>query len=126
MNLNKDVSCSSEGSSKNVARGAYIETAIESGFFVLTFQNDFDTSKLLEKDIDNSYLQFHFCLKGTTQFNFNQDSYSLDIPEGNIFVTASATEILAAAAGFIIAAGVLSPMDIASPETPAKPDLVIA
>ena len=32
----------------------------------------------------------------------------------------------AAAAGFIIAAGVLSPMDIASPETPAKPDLVIA
>tara|TARA_B100001059_G_scaffold34533_1_gene27733 strand:+ start:1140 stop:2060 length:921 start_codon:yes stop_codon:yes gene_type:complete len=83
MNLNKDVSYSSEGSSKNVARGAYIETAIESGFFVLTFQNDFDTSKLLEKDIDNSYLQFHFCLKGTTQFNFNQDSYSLDIPEGN-------------------------------------------
>ena len=83
MNLNKDVSYSSEGSSKNVARGAYIETAIESGFFVLTFQNDFDTSKLLEKDIDNSYLQFHFCLKGTTQFSFNQDSYSLDIPEGN-------------------------------------------
>ena len=41
-------------------------------------------------------------------------------------MTASATEILAAAAGFIIAAGVLSPMDIASPETPAKPDLVIA
>ena len=83
MNLNKDVSYSSESSSKNVARGAYIETPIESGFFVLTFQNDFDAPKLLEKDIDNSYLQFHFCLKGTTQFSFNQDSYSLDIPEGN-------------------------------------------
>ncbi len=83
MNLNKDVSYSNESSSKNVARGAYIETPIESGFFVLTFQNDFDAPKLLEKDIDNSYLQFHFCLKGTTQFSFNQDSYSLDIPEGN-------------------------------------------
>lgn len=83
MNLNKDVSYSSESSSKNVARGAYIETPIESGFFVLTFQNDFDDPKLLEKDIDNSYLQFHFCLKGTTQFSFNQDSYTLDIPEGN-------------------------------------------
>jgi len=83
MNLNKDVSYSSENSLKNVARGAYIETPIESGFFVLTFQNDFDEPKLLEKDIDNSYLQFHFCLKGTTQFSFNQDSYSLDIPEGN-------------------------------------------
>jgi len=83
MNLNKDISYSSENSLKNVARGAYIETPIESGFFVLTFQNDFDEPKLLEKDIDNSYLQFHFCLKGTTQFSFNQDSYSLDIPEGN-------------------------------------------
>jgi len=83
MNLNKDVSYSSESSLKNVARGAYIETPIESGFFVLTFQNDFDDPKLLEKDIDNSYLQFHFCLKGTTQFSFNQDSYTLDIPEGN-------------------------------------------
>ena len=47
MNLNKDVSYSSESSSKNVARGAYIETPIESGFFVLTFQNDFDAPKLL-------------------------------------------------------------------------------
>jgi len=83
MNLNKDVSYSSESFSKNVARGTYIETPVESGFFVLTFQNDFDAPKLLEKDVNNSYLQFHFCLKGTTQFSFNQDSYSLDIPEGN-------------------------------------------
>ena len=53
-------------------------------------------------------------------------SDKLETPDGNIFVTASATEILAAAAGFNIAEGVLSPIDIASPEFPVNPDLVIA
>ena len=53
-------------------------------------------------------------------------SDKLETPDGNIFVTASATEILAAAAGFNVAKGVLSPIDIASPEFPVNPDLVIA
>ena len=42
-------------------------------------------------------------------------SESFSIPEDMIFVTASATAILEAAAEFIIAHGVLSPIDIASP-----------
>ena len=83
MNLNKEISTSNVGPSKSVAKGTFLETVIESGVFVLTFQNDSQTSKLLEKAIDSSFIQFHFCLKGNAQFCFNNNSYTLDIPEEN-------------------------------------------
>lgn len=83
MNLNKEISSSDIGHSKSVAKGTFLETVIESGFFVLTFQNDSQGSKLLEKAIDSSFIQFHFCLKGNAQFCFNSNSYTLDIPEEN-------------------------------------------
>ena len=83
MNLNKEISASNVGYLKSVAKGTFLETVIESGFFVLTFQNDSQASKLLEKAIDSSFIQFHFCLKGNAQFCFNNNSYTLDIPEEN-------------------------------------------
>ncbi len=81
MNLNKEISASNLGHLKSIAKGTFLETVIESGFFVLTFQNDSQASKLLGKAIDSSFIQFHFCLKGNAQFCFNNNSYTLDIPE---------------------------------------------
>ena len=83
MNLNKKNSNTLTEVDKNVATGTFLETSIESGFLVMTYQNEFDTPKVLEKAIDNSFIQFHFCLKGTTQFCFNNNTYTLDIPEEN-------------------------------------------
>ena len=83
MNLNKEHSSSLNAPSKSIATGAFLETSIESGFIVLTFQNETDELKVLEKAIDNSFIQFHFCLKGLTQFCFNNNTYALDIPEEN-------------------------------------------
>ena len=83
MNLNREISTSNVNTLKSVAKGTFLETVIESGFFVLTFQNDSQASKLLEKAIDSSFIQFHFCLKGNAQFCFNNNSYTLDIPEEN-------------------------------------------
>ena len=83
MNLNNEISTSNVGPLKSVAKGTFLETVIESGFFVLTFQNDSQAFILLEKAIDSSFIQFHFCLKGNAQFCFNNNSYTLDIPEEN-------------------------------------------
>ena len=83
MNLNKEISALNVGHLKSIAKGTFLETVIESGFFVLTFQNDSQAFKLLEKAIDSSFIQFHFCLKGNTQFCFNNNSYTIDIPEEN-------------------------------------------
>ena len=54
------------------------------------------------------------------QFADNLISERLDIPEGKILVTTSATEILAAALELINESGVLSPIAMASPDTPEK------
>lgn len=83
MNLNNKNSNTLREVDKSVATGTFLETSIESGFLVMTYQNEFDTPKVLEKAIDNSFIQFHFCLKGTAQFCFNNNTYTLDIPEEN-------------------------------------------
>ena len=93
MNLNKGISASNVSPSKSVAKGTFLETAIESGFFVLTFQNDSQAFILLEKAIDSSFIQFHFCLKGNAQFCFNNNSYTLDIPEENTLLLYNPQEI---------------------------------
>ncbi|WP_299112182.1 AraC family transcriptional regulator [uncultured Winogradskyella sp.] len=74
MNLRKTTS-------KSVARGTFDETFIEDGFFVLTSKNDNTTIQILEREIDSSYIQFHFCTKGAADFVFNQGNYTLNILE---------------------------------------------
>ncbi len=67
--------------SKSVARGTFEETFIEEGFFVLTYKNEESAVKILEREIDSTYIQFHFCTKGTADFVFNQGNYTLNIIE---------------------------------------------
>ena len=66
---------------KNVAQGSFEETGLEEGFFVLTSKNDSNSIELLERDINNSYIQFHFTLKGAANFMFNNGNYVLQIVE---------------------------------------------
>lgn len=83
MNLNKDLSKSVQPVPKNIAQGSFLETAVETGFKIMTYQNETSEVQLLEKEIDSSYIQFHFCLKGQCNFVFNNGTYSLKIPEEN-------------------------------------------
>lgn len=68
---------------KNVAKGSYQEILIEEGFYVLKIQNDTDQTRFVEREIDSSFIQFHFCLKGGGKFNFNQGNYQLEVSEEN-------------------------------------------
>uniref|UniRef100_UPI00404B3CE9 helix-turn-helix transcriptional regulator n=1 Tax=Gelidibacter sp. TaxID=2018083 RepID=UPI00404B3CE9 len=66
---------------KNVAIGSVNETKIDDGFFILTYQNNGSTIEVVERDIDSSFIQFHFCIKGLSKFIFNEGRYALDIKE---------------------------------------------
>ncbi|TXE08517.1 helix-turn-helix transcriptional regulator [Gelidibacter salicanalis] len=68
---------------KNVAKGSFEETQVEDGFFVLTCQNEEPRVKVVQREIDSNYIQFHFCLKGSSKFMFNEGRYALDIMEEN-------------------------------------------
>ncbi|MCC1485195.1 AraC family transcriptional regulator [Winogradskyella immobilis] len=64
---------------KSIATSAFNETYIEEGFFVLAYKNETEAVEILERAIDNSYIQFHFCTKGKAVFVFNEGRYRLDI-----------------------------------------------
>ena len=68
---------------KNVARGTFNETKVGDGFFVLTYQNENAVAETLERKIDSSFIQFHFCVKGSSTFMFNNGNYTLNIQEEN-------------------------------------------
>lgn len=68
---------------KNIASGSYDEILVEDGFYILKIQNDTREPKLIERDIDSTYIQFHFCLKGKSKFNFNEGNYYLEVNEEN-------------------------------------------
>ena len=68
---------------KNNVSGSYDEILVEDGIYILKIQNDTKEPKLIERDIDSSYIQFHFCLKGKSKFNFNEGNYYLEVNEEN-------------------------------------------
>lgn len=68
---------------ENVVKGSLEETQISEGFLVLTYQNESNEVEVVEREIDSSFIQFHFCLRGTCKFIFNQGRYALDILEEN-------------------------------------------
>lgn len=72
-----------ENNLKNIARSTFEETTIDDGFLILTFKNDGSIAQSVAKDIDSTFIQFHFCIKGGTKFIFNQGRYNLDIHEEN-------------------------------------------
>ena len=68
---------------KNNAPGILEETQIENGFRILAFQNEIDDNQNVIREIDSSLIQFHFCIKGSVKFNFNNGSYSINLAEEN-------------------------------------------
>jgi len=68
---------------KNVAQGSFQEVLIDDGFFVLKIQNDNPKIQKVTRDIDSSFIQFHFCLKGNAKFIFNDGRYALEVSEEN-------------------------------------------
>lgn len=83
MNLNKEQHTAENKELENVAIGTFSETLIEDDFLVLTCQNETNENQILSKEIDQEFIQFHFCLKGLCKFNFNAGRYVLDIVEEN-------------------------------------------
>ncbi|MGB5437410.1 MAG: AraC family transcriptional regulator [Maribacter sp.] len=68
---------------ENVAQGSYTEVLIENGFYVLKLQNDTLAKQRVVREIDSTFIQFHFCLKGHAKFIFNEGMYALEVSEEN-------------------------------------------
>ncbi|MEN8789922.1 MAG: AraC family transcriptional regulator [Flavobacteriaceae bacterium] len=68
---------------KNIAQGSMEEIVLENGFYVLKIQNEGPDIQRVRREIDNSHIQFHFCLKGSGKFVFNEGRYALEVSDEN-------------------------------------------
>tara|TARA_R110000868_G_scaffold82956_8_gene234099 strand:- start:6176 stop:7063 length:888 start_codon:yes stop_codon:yes gene_type:complete len=68
---------------KSTAKGSFEEVLIDEGFFVLKIQNDTAHTQKVSREIDSSFIQFHFCSKGSAKFIFNDGRYALEVAEEN-------------------------------------------
>lgn len=66
---------------KSIAQGLYDETLVEEGFFILKFENGESEAQLFKRDVSSNFIQFHFCLKGSASFSFNNGNYRLPVQE---------------------------------------------
>ncbi len=68
---------------KNIAEGTIVSTQIEEGFYILKFLNDSADTQNYVREIDSSFIQFHFNVKGSSKFLFNAGGYELPLEEEN-------------------------------------------
>lgn len=66
---------------KNVAKRIPNETRIENGFYVLLYTNNSASKELYSRAVTTEFIQFHFCIKGSGHFGFNNGNYQLPIVE---------------------------------------------
>jgi hypothetical protein len=64
---------------KNVGKSSFEEINLEKGFYVLHFQNESNKVQNFEREINSTFIQIHFCLRGSSKFLFNNSSYSFDV-----------------------------------------------
>jgi len=65
----------------NNAESYQTETRIEAGFSILTYSNGTIAKEQFVREVDSSFIQFHFCLKGNAVFQFNNGAYKLPLLE---------------------------------------------
>lgn len=64
---------------KNVGESTVEEINLEKGFYLLHFQNESNEVEHFEREIDSTFIQIHFCLKGNSKFLFNNGAYAFDV-----------------------------------------------
>lgn len=64
---------------KNIAKSSFETTSIGDGFQVLKFLNESDENEKIVEEVDSKFIQFHFCLKGSLKFIFNNGRYNIKV-----------------------------------------------
>ena len=66
---------------KNNEKSSFHTTQIDQGFNVLRAKNDTEQTQSFSQKVPQNVLQFHFCLKGQMNFNYNDGNYTFPLNE---------------------------------------------
>jgi AraC-like DNA-binding protein len=72
-----------ETKEKNIAIGTIQDYLVDEGIIFLKLLNDEEDRASFEYEIDKNHIQFHFCIKGSSKFNFNNGNYSFPVISEN-------------------------------------------
>ena len=68
---------------KNIAIGSIQNHQVDDGIIFLKLSNDNSTELNFNHDIDKKHIQFHFCIKGFSKFQFNNGRYAFPVISDN-------------------------------------------
>ena len=68
---------------KNIAIGSIQNYQVDDGIIFLKLSNDNSTELNFNHDIDKKHIQFHFCIKGFSKFQFNNGRYAFPVISEN-------------------------------------------
>lgn len=68
---------------KNIAIGSIQNYQVDDGIIFLKLLNDNSTELNFNHDIDKKHIQFHFCIKGFSKFQFNNGRYAFPVISDN-------------------------------------------
>ena len=68
---------------KNIAIGSIQNYQVDDGIIFLKLSNDNSTELNFNHDIDKKHIQFHFCVKGFSKFQFNDGRYAFPVSSNN-------------------------------------------
>ncbi len=68
---------------KNIAIGSVQNYQVDDGIIFLKLSNDNSTDLVFNQTIDKKYIQFHFCIKGFSNFQFNNGRYAFPVIGNN-------------------------------------------
>ena len=68
---------------KNIAKGTSESFKVDEGLILLKHTNESEHEENFNYDIGKDYIQFHFCLKGFSNFLFNEGSYVFNVENEN-------------------------------------------
>jgi len=66
---------------KNNGISSFDESEVDSGFSILRLKNDSEEVLNKKHPVSLDFIQFHFCLKGQTNFTFNEGNYTFQVLE---------------------------------------------
>ena len=72
-----------ETKEKNIAIGTIQDYLVDEGIIFLKLLNDEEVRASFKYEIDKNHIQFHFCIKGSSKFNFNNGNYSFPVISEN-------------------------------------------
>jgi len=72
-----------ETNEKNIAIGTIQDYLVDEGIIFLKLLNDEELRAAFEYEIDKNHIQFHFCIRGSSKFNFNNGNYSFPVISEN-------------------------------------------